>query len=290
MTFKNCLITILFATFLTGVQSGCNFINPAEPIPTFFSIDSFATYDSTNKVGQSYPEVTSVFAYFNGASIGVFELPAKIPVVMDKPGELFFVPGIALNGVTSYQKGYSLYYSTKVSQGPQPGKVVQLNPTTGYRSTLQSNSLLFFEGFDNSSQFINLNSDTSIVPTNEPEFVFSGARSGLISVDEAHPFSESVSTSYFAPQLKETFLELNYKNTAEFQVGVSFLLGNQNVVSYYLVGFKSSEIWRKAYIPLNEVMNLYPGAERIYIILKSTLPEGEQSGNVALDNIRVIHI
>ena len=90
----------LFYTYLLVVLASCNLINPSEPIPTYVQIDSFQ-FKTSNPVltGTARQKIFSAFVYLDNQLIGAYELPARIPIISNKPGLLKVAPGVILNGL-----------------------------------------------------------------------------------------------------------------------------------------------------------------------------------------------
>src|ERR1043165_596911 len=103
--------SFLIIVLLACVGSwGCNMINPDERIPTYIHIDSFKFInDNPGLTGSSSHDIKSVWAFIDGQTVGVFDLPATIPVLLDKTGELKLAPGIDNQGLTTYQELYPFY-------------------------------------------------------------------------------------------------------------------------------------------------------------------------------------
>lgn len=287
MRTNNCYkYTIYLAALLLAA---CNIINPDEDIPTYFKVEAFQYKDSSNAIEPSLPKVDVVYAYFNGNSIGTFDLPATIPVLMGgKAGRLQLIPGITLNGIKSTVSTYPFYYSFNAEVAPSEGNIIDLSLSTGYRSNISTDNQVFFEGFEVSNQFLNNNSDTGIVTTTDPTYVHTNYKAGLIWLTKDKPFCNIISTSSFAKTTSTCFLEFNYKCSNEFQVGVVLQGSNGDLTPFYLVGFKPTNTWQKVYIPLNEVMNYSSDTRRLFLLLKSELAKASNEGFVAIDNIKVI--
>ncbi|MEM9024932.1 MAG: hypothetical protein AAGB22_14400, partial [Bacteroidota bacterium] len=90
--------------------SSCDIINPEEEIPSFLRIDSI-NLNITNSGIQGAPteNITEAWVFWNSELIGVFELPAIIPILAAGQGELQVAAGIQVNGIGAKREIYPFY-------------------------------------------------------------------------------------------------------------------------------------------------------------------------------------
>jgi hypothetical protein len=280
---------ILTVFVLLGLFSGtgCNVVNPSEPIPTYVRIDSvgFVTKDQTE--GTASQNISSAWVYFNNQALGTFKLPATIPIVMDGPGEVSIIPGIALNGL-SFETQYPFFASVITPISVAQGKIIQITPATRY---LESTKFQYKEDFELGigNRFIEVNSekaeDTSIMKVTDGR-VFEGGGSGYVQLDSKHPSSEIITVDGFPITQGKAYLELNYKGTTSFFVGLQTTKSGE-IVYEYIGGLKPKDTWNKVYFDLSAFTAKYQSSQ-YRIMIKTTLDEGLSEGYVLLDNIKVV--
>jgi hypothetical protein len=279
-----------FLLFVIGAGiygSGCNTINPEEKTPTYIHIDTMNFVNtSATKEGSTSQNITSAWVYFNNNPVGVFELPATVPVIADAPGQITISPGVAYSGL-GYASLYPFFTSDTLTLTPAPGKIMNTKPTIRYVDAAVFN---FKEDFETGNSFIKTNidntADTSLVRTNAPGTVFEGGGSGVIYVDANHPTSENISNDDFPIKTGQAYIELNYKCNTSFQVGLQ--TSKQGTIFYeYLGGLRAKDSWNKVYIGISEFTGTYQGAT-YRIMIKTGLDEGVSNGYVLIDNIKVI--
>ena len=118
--------------------------------------------------------------------------------------------------------------------------------------------------------------------------VFEGGGSGQIYLDENHLASECISNKVFDIPAGESFLELNYKCSVPFVVGLYNTLNNNvDVFEYLQTGVKPSDTWKKIYLELGSYTSKYPG-KNYKLLIQAVLPEGQANGYVLLDNVKVV--
>lgn len=280
---RSVLTIVISGTFL--FNSGCNLINPKENIPTYVRINSFDFVPKDpSKEGSASQKITSAWVYFNNQSLGTFQLPANVPIITDGPGELNVVPGISYNGLSN-EAQYPFFTSYTTSIAVAQGKVIEMTPKIGYVEGAKFQK----EDFDLGSGFIEVNSekaeDTNIVWITDNR-VFEGKGSGYIKLDAKHPSSETIYNTGFPIPQGNAFLELNYKCTTSFVVGLQTLVSG-NIVAEYFGGVKPKSNWNKIYIDLSTFTAANKGSE-YRLMIKATLDSGLSEGEVLLDNIKVI--
>lgn len=278
---------LLFVIVASIYVSGCNVINPEEKTPTYVHIDTMNFVNtSATKEGSTSQNITSAWVYFNNNPIGVFDLPATVPILADAPGQVTISPGVAYSGL-GYASLYPFFTSDTFTLTPAPGKILDPKPTIKYVEAAVFN---FKEDFETGNSFINANGDnpydTSLVRTNAPGTIFEGGASGVMYVDANHPTSENISNDGFPIKTGQAFIELNYKCNTSFQVGLQTSKQGTIFVEY-LGGIKAKEGWNKVYIGVSNFTGTYQGAE-YRIMIKTGLDSGVSNGYVLVDNIKVI--
>ncbi|MCB0698749.1 MAG: hypothetical protein H6551_00650 [Chitinophagales bacterium] len=278
------LIPIVLSVF------GCKIIDPQEQVPTYVKIDSFdfQTIDPI-KEGSGAQGITSVWIYYNNNPVGIFDLPCTVPVITEgDKGVLSVTPGITLNGLQDLQPQYPFFRFDTTAFFTNPGMIREYTPTTSY---ISSAKFPFKEDFEVGNTFQEFTSgvigDTSVIRTIAPGNVFEGGASGVIYLDANNPQCENISKAEFQIAKGESYLEVNYKCTAPFQVGLYNTL-NSNVDAYdYIFGIKPSDTWKKIYIELGSYTSQNPG-KNYRVMIKSELTDGMTSGYVLLDNVKVV--
>lgn len=275
---KTSLLAILVTACI--LQTGCDIINPKEDIPTYVHIDSFKFIPTLPGVtGTSRQSITSVWAYLDGQNLGVFDLPANIPVLVSKKSQLQLAAGISNQGLKDYQLIYPFFSFYNFDIESQPGKTINLLPETQYVADLK----FWNEDFETGNTFQKLSGDTAIRRVTGADSVFEGGGAGCLTLDATYKTAESFAIINIKPGT-ESYLELHYKGTLPFQVGILVDASNYS----YLAGVKPKDEWGKFYVNVQQYTTQFPNAQVISVLIKSSL-EGEQTeGYLLLDNIKVI--
>jgi len=279
-----------FTLFFIGIVflAGCNIINPSEPTPTYIHIDSFHFVNSNpTTYGSSSHNINTVFAIYNGIQIGVYSLPCTFPIITTPGAQLILQPGIPINGFNDQEGAYPFYSQAIDTLVPQPGKIVNYTPTTGY---LSNTKILFMDAFElnSGSQFTKDSvSGVNIITVNS-DSAFEGTGSGLMNFTKND--SASVYTQYMVlPTGKSVFCELNYKSNIPIAIGlvaISKSTGNISV-QYNNIAFAPTAHWTKIYLSLTEIISSFP-ADDYSLIIKGAVPYGQANGYAQFDNIKLV--
>jgi hypothetical protein len=201
---------------------------------------------------------------------------------------LSVAPGITLNGLVDLQPQYPFYSFDTITLNSIPGGTVNYTPTTSYTKAAK---FPYKEDFEVSNSFValtpELDNDTSISNTRDKALVFEGGGSGYIQLNTSYSFSESINTTGFPIPRGEAYLEINYKCSVPFEVGLYNTLNTGVDVYEYIMGIKASDTWKKMYVELGTYTGKYPGKD-YKVLIKTSLPDGMSSGYVLIDNIKIV--
>ncbi len=273
---------IFLLLLAAGTQTGCNIVNPADPVPAFIEVDSFsfANPDPFATVGSTR-QIRSVFVSFEGKNVGTFDLPARIPVLAGSGGTLLLFPGVdnTAQFVTQLQYPHYKIFSTGLSAAA--GEVVKVAPQTGYTP---ASRFVYKEDFENSNDLQAIFGPEFEVTTT-PATVITGSRSGLVRLDDSSGESILVSTTSFLPGTTDNFLEIDYRSTAFLRVGLVAGTGNPQ----YIVTLNPAPAGNKVYVSLQRIIgNFGANAGAFRIVFQSYREVGAQQGYVVLDNLKVV--
>ena len=89
--------------------SSCSVLNQEEPVPSYVNIESIKLKTTPNQ-GSASHKITDVWVFNDTEFLGMFPLPAKIPLLLYGEQNLTLQAGIKENGIGSTQKNYPFYY------------------------------------------------------------------------------------------------------------------------------------------------------------------------------------
>ncbi|HLO70946.1 MAG TPA: hypothetical protein VK167_08770 [Flavipsychrobacter sp.] len=267
---------------------GCNLINPAEKIPTYIRVDSFKVKTSEpSRTGSPSSHITSAFVYVDNSFIGAYDIPATIPLLIDKDAKVSLGAGVNYTGLKSYQYLYPFYIYDTVSVKYAPGKTVNYTAVAQY-----SEATLFrwLEDFETGNSFIKIDesntSDTTLIRITDPAKVYEGGGCGQIILSSTKPSSQNINNKDITIKKGDAFIEVNYKCNVAFEIGLQTTKSG-SVYYEYIGGLKANESWGKMYIGLQSFLGTYD-VSSCRVMVKAKLPDGQTSGYVYLDNLKVI--
>lgn len=277
----------LFAFVIVLFFGSCDIAK--EPIPAYVHIKPFTVITDTGNQGTNKSKITDVwFIPEREGFLGMYELPATIPVLAEGPLKIFLDPGIKLNGINSTPDIYPFLQRYEVEVDLAPNEVDTIQPVTSYDARVKFD---YIEDFETSNTLtINLDPDQTI-SVSTPDGGLEG-KAGKFTVTESDPLFEIASSDRMElPTLGDpVYLEMHYKNESVLQVG---LVGyrNNTPISTYIIALNPSNEWNKIYVELTQ--NLIAVASDITefrLLIGAQLQEGQTSSTFYVDNIKIMHV
>lgn len=283
----------LYLVFLFPfIFSACNLINPKEQTPTYLHLEPFIfTNVDSGYTGSASHNIPSAKVVVDDQTVGIYDLPCTIPVILTKDARLTITPQVINQGLKSYVFSYPFYQSDSTTLYFRPGQVQNFTPKTKYASILSSNSFRLKINFEEGLLFKNLSGDTSFVLEKDRTKVIEGDNSGALYLNQTHKSSESISTNYFEFPANDCFLEFDYNCSIPFAIGLLAENTSGTRIQEYLAGFYPKTTNNKLYVNLTTFKSTYSNFTKFYIIVRGDLNDNDgkyKEGYVLIDNIKVI--
>ena len=290
---------LLFSLFF--VLASCIKNNPD---PSWIQVNEWqltVNPSSQNPTGVLTENITDAWVFINNEVVGVFEVPFKIPVLVEGSSKILIYPAIQNNGISATKKIYPFLKPYEVNTNLVQNEILTIDPTTQYYDAVD----FWVEDFedatidivDGPSSLINLErtNDISVLDNNINEAFF-----GRITIDQTNNLwvgstvaNNTGSIVMNLPKGQEVYLEIDYHNTNRLLTGVLAInsLGeatdNPNI---QLNPQSESDVhWKKIYIDLREIVSGSVSADYFEFSFQSLLDEGETSGVVNIDNIKAVY-
>jgi hypothetical protein len=269
----------------------CNIINPDEQVPAYLEMDDFSLYTTVGQ-GTNSQKITDLWTYTNSNSVGVYDLPAEVPVLNEGPTNIRILAGIKNNGISSTRINYPFYspYDTVIDL--KKGQHYQIHPRFAYNSGIDFDITRNFET-GNFFQALSGNTGTFNVVL-DPDQVFEGTRSGIFSLDGGTgKIFYKDGTEFELVGGNTIFLELNYSSNNRFSVGLisntpSSVDAHLAVVINPTTGVNATEpVWNKIYIDLGLIAQQNSSADNFEIYFEGT-PLESQNIRLFVDNIKLV--
>ena len=275
---------LVFAAWL----SLCSCPPDLDEAPTYVLVDGFELATAPGE-GAPTADIREVWAFADGEFIGVFPLPARIPVFRSGPVNLRLEAGIRQDGRSVTPDIYPFYAPVERTLEMVPDATLSLGTlTVGYRD---GTTFGFVEDFEPGSPRIFTD---VLTPGNairvQTETVRSGVAAGAIELADSSRLFEAATAQTFRDLNTvpiNVWLEVDFLADAPTLFGV---IGPQNVgtTRVFDPGFLPRPAWTKIYFNLGPVIGS-ANLDELRVALSSLLPDDLTAGTVYLDNVKLLY-
>lgn len=261
-----------------------------DTVPAYVEIPSIAVAASAAEGGGT-SRITDVWVTVDERSLGVWELPARIPVLESGAHTIGITAGVKRNGAFDDRLRYPFYTRWSGTVQLEEGRTSALDPSVTYTP-----ATFWLEGFnDAGSQFITSDeSDTTVLiisPDAAPGTVMDGTPCGGFVLDPAHPYIAMMTDANLPGTSGSAYLEMDYSTDIELTVGLSYEVSGSTQSEPWVVlvptASEGSVLWKKIYIDLTAYFNNGSLTSRdIYI--GSQLAAGRNRAAAYFDNVKIV--
>ena len=290
MIFRKSLLFLVFffSLLLFLAQTSCEKFSGSQTIPAYLKIASIRLQADYATQGTDSSYISDAWVYVDGELIGIFQLPARFPVLKQGKHAVSVLPGIKKDGIATTRTNYPFFTTVTRSVTLVPDSTVDIGTlTTTYSSATK---FIWKEDFDDVAITLDTTKATTVkvglTPIDSP-LTFEGLHSGIVTLDTAHTEFECVSHETFSVPGSQVFLELNFRTTMTMDVGVYLTILGIVYQSPILTLIPTSGKWKKIYIDLTPTLNANTGTTKfsVYFYAKNT---GTTSQQILLDNIKLL--
>ncbi len=231
--------------------------------------------------------IRDVWVYVDGFNVGVFELPARVPVLgSGTTVEVDVIPGIRDNGLEFSAKEYPFYTRENYVLDFVPSTEVQLDPAFEYLDNVNFAVIENFEVDNLFSLDLDDEDETKIVRSEETPY---GSFGGKLCITESTSRFQQTTQQAYPTEIfnsSEVYLEIDYKSEVNFSIGY---LGQISTISNSVpvITLFPKEEWSKLYLNLSAQLNggefdaykLYFGGSGL-----------DEEGCLWIDNVRIVYI
>jgi hypothetical protein len=295
----NINVNVLNAFLISFIGlSSCSLFDKTEPTPAWIRIEKIDLVDNPNtNEGSLSHDITDAWVYIDDNIVGVFELPADIPVLEEGEHKLLVGPGIKVSTVSTLRDNYLFYGAYERQINLIPGEILTIEPEVSYRD--EGSNYLYYTLEDFEDSFIEMSSlsgsDAEILRTTDPENVFEGKGSGIVNISDTATgvgfrTSENLQLSLNG---KAVYVEIDYYTEFDLIVGLHIDNGPLSPQTIDYLTLKSADdanvTWRKAYIALTSVLSQATNFQYAYVyFLPQVSEQNAKNGKVLIDNIKIM--
>ncbi len=289
--------SIFLGIFIGFLGLSCDIINPEEPVPGYVVVEPFQFSANPASQGSSSSKITEVWVSSGPDFLGVFALPATVPVLKTGLQPLTFQAGIKDNGIGALPEIYPFYAPFNLEVDLQPNGTTTIRPAIQYLPETKFAFIENFEGADHIFRTLRIGGPGQAMQlsTDNP---FEGQACGLVTLDSTQAIAEIATWRVFNNLNSASpfvYLEMDYKSEAPVLVG---LVGYRNGgsaagIAVYEAGFLPKETWNKIYFNLSKVIfdNRFDAYQ---VVIQAAIPVRNgalerKTARVWLDNVKLVH-
>ena len=295
-------ITLLFGLLL--VLNACIKNNPD---PSWIYIDKWELVENPDLLigttGLLTHNISEAWVYVNGETIGVFELPVKLPILQSGNTNIQIFPAIKNNGIAATKKVYPFLERFIVNANLVENEQLNISPVTQYYSSSKF-TVIDFEGGVSGPPIEEGPSSVATSSVSSDPLIIDPLINGtkFLKVDLSSSIDEWVASTtindniaaldMILPVGKDVYLEIDYYNTNSVTSGIIGIASTGQTVNpnVRLNPQDESEVeWKKIYIELREVVSGLTEAEYFEFSFNAFLDGGKTSSVICIDNIKAVY-
>lgn len=243
--------------------------------------------------GSADEKITEVWVTVEDQFLGVYQLPATVPVLLAGEVDVFLEAGIKDNGIGSTPEIYPFYEPYQVQVNLLPEETVSISPTTSYTSNTR---FAFIEDFESGSTIFQDTLLGNVGMNANSTDPFEGNFSGKIQLSTDNPIVELATIQTYSELTDRSpmvYLEVNYRSDIPVIFGLVGSTGPGEQNAAFDPGFNPKATWNKIYFNLSGLLATSP-FDRHQLGLRAFIPteNGQLTLNnatVCLDNIKLVH-
>ena len=282
-------ILLFVLVLLVSSYSSCDLINPEEQIPSFLRIDSITLSTTISTEGHPVQQFTDAWVYNDEKLVGVYELPAIVPILKEGDSNIRIRGGIKLNGQVGSRipNLYTKDFEAVIELFPD--SLLHLNPVLRFNNWV---NFTWLEDFDGTG--VSLSQTTAsegVIERLSGTEAYDGKSLKLsLNADELFFECRKVGAPIDLPGGgTPVIMEFTYRCNNSFVVGL-YSNDQSGTVQTSIIVLNPSEDWNHIYVNLTDAVSgnpNYTGHLPFFGFIKDEDITGESF--VYLDNIRLLH-
>ena len=274
-------------------------------IPSYLWIDSvhFQITDEAQQ-GTASHRITDVWVIANGKNLGLYQIPARIPILENGATLLNIDAGIMLGGVPQLRAKYPFYTTYTLTADLQRERIDTLTPRFTYTHATQ---FYFIEDFESAGiRFNAYETSAPLEKTSDEALIFRHPQednnySGIIELpynDTIHHFEIRTITpvNLTAQDINYCLMEINFRITHDVEIGMIAhsaysSIPAQQIPLAHLVGNQNPE-WKKVYVNFTQRIGGSSSFQmkNFDIYIRATIPYNEKNARFLFDNIKIVYL
>lgn len=278
-------LPIVFALLFTA----CELINPEEDTPSYIYIDSFEV-ETSNLQGSHSSKITDAWVWVDNENLGVYPLPAYIPVLKSGVQDIHIEAGIKQNGISASRINYPFYtpYSKAITLSPL--KTDTISPLVTY-SIDEMPFMIDFEGIginlEITSDSLNQQIEKENTLTENRDIL--GYRYGKVVLEgNDDQVFECTTPELNIPTDRPVYLEMDYKCNNTLVVGL-YANSTTQVDKEAIIYLNPKEEWNKLYLSLSNYIVSYNNVNNYKVFFGMFKEADTTQSEFCLDNVKILY-
>lgn len=258
--------------------------------PSFLKIESFTVTTDNITQGSAQQNISEAFVYINDQIVGVYHLPASIPLAISGSYSIKVFPAVVENAIASNPRySYTFLKAFDTTAVLTASKSITIKPTTTYQSTVK---FVMIEDFENILPLFGkttYNNIDTLLRDSLPADNIEPGHCALFDIKDGYTMEYATRNEYSLPtsSSSETFVEINYRSDLPLAIGL-FINEPTTIIKTGVVTLNAKETWSKAYINITNVVSVHPLGTKFRLFIGALNTTGA-SKKVFVDNIKLIH-
>lgn len=268
---------------------GCSKEDLESSVPGYLYIDTIHLTTDEISQGNNRAAFTDAWVFVDNEPLGVFPLPATVPVLDAATHKISIRAGIAENGIDALRSAYPKLVPFDTTISLLPNRTSAFQPRVRYLNSAQFVQLENFDGGSVSLESIQTNGAPIRISIAGDPNVLDGA-AGVVDLDATQPgFQLATSDTFLLPTSVSSYIEMNYRCDVEFTVGVIVSSTGGTVSFNSLVTLRPTTTWKKVYVNVADLGGVQTDATGYKLWLSGTKPSSVSQASLYFDNIKVLY-
>jgi hypothetical protein len=270
-------------------QTACKKEDLESGIPGYLYIDTIQLQTDEINQGNGRSAFTDAWVFVDNEPLGVFPLPATVPVLDARDHKISVRAGIVENGIDALRSAYPKLLPYDTTFTLLMNTTSTLSPRVRYLNSIRFVQLENFDGGSVSLESIQTNgAPIRISNANDPNNLDGAA--GVVDLDGSQPsFQIATNDTFLLPTAVASYIELNYRCEVEFTVSVIVNTTGGAVSVNPLVTLRPTSVWKKVYINVSDLGGIQTNAAGYKLFLSGIKPASLAQASLYFDNIKVLY-
>ena len=265
--------------------------------PSWLAVNKVNFITNESVEGVNSHDIVDGWVYIDNQSMGVWEIPFRMPVLEEGEHTVLIIPGIKLNGITATRTTNAFYETYSATVNLKKEETTTIVPTFKYK---EATKIMARDDFEDTGVILNpdVAEDSTkfeiISKLDYPNIVKYGNNCGRLKINSVDSTVKVITYLNLPVIQKKMYLELDYLTTNSFTIGIinktSVNVPNDqgSFVGVYRTDTSQYE-WKKIYFPLSEQINLNPFAKYFEFYIYAVLDNVNTEAEIYIDNVKIVY-